>query len=235
MCFILITCHFVSFFLTWELVLSKRLYLINSLMYIFATTFECGQGIWPFWCMCVSVYICMFDTYSKAPVKYIFQFTITFPSPHFAPPFLFLSFSLLFPLVPSKKKKNLYLIVCPSPMEQMWFVLIYSYCCWLPLEKNKLFFFKIWNNLFVDKLVHLWTFLMCVCVCLPGSILHVLTINWNMYSPNQPTRNSHTQLNPSKYNEQWQNVTSIIISQSDKENENSKHSIGSQSKRFFNG
>ena len=117
-------------------------------MYIFATTFECGQGIWPVWCMCASVYICMFDTYSKAPVKYFFLFTLTSFAP-LAPPFLFYYCSLWFFFL----KKNLYCIVCPPPMEQMWFVLIYSYLLLTSPLKNKLFFSKFGSILLVDQFV----------------------------------------------------------------------------------
>lgn len=90
------------FFLCGNLVLSERLYLINSLMYIFATTSECGKGIWPFGvCVCPCKVVCL------TPIQWLML--LTFSSSQEKLPFPYLrhlnvSFILLPPSVFFKQK-----------------------------------------------------------------------------------------------------------------------------------
>ena len=127
----------------WELVLSKRLYLINSLMYIFATTFWMWSGHMA--CLVyvrVSVYLYVWHLFKGSckihfPIHFINFLlpvcaTFSLPFFHYCPPSF--SYSLT-------EKIYIALFVPPTlPRNKCGLFWSIHTCCWLPLWKNKVFF-----------------------------------------------------------------------------------------------
>lgn len=131
----------------WELVLSKRLYLINSLMYIFATTFWMWSGHMA--CLVyvrVSVYLYVWHLFKGSckihfPIHFINFLlpvcaTFSFPSFHYCP--LSFSYSL------TKKIYIALFVPLHSPGTNVVCFDLFILVADFPFEKIN-FFFRIWK------------------------------------------------------------------------------------------